>query len=516
MSALKDKEESWSVEEEIKAMEEAGIKIVQKIGSGTYGVVYEADIDGNLEAAKLVRPRQGKISYPSEFDIMARVINRYVLYTEGAFFPSTIKGVGTVITMPLGYDTSHGMSNEPYHKISFLRKFAEGLNCLHRCGVLHLDIKPVNIFLFDREIVVKNNRALEAEKTYFVPEPMIGDFGLSRTTRSIVEGEFIPAIIGTVSYRAPEHFNEYYDNEIDGANKFIYRGSTDVWSYGATIFTILNGKNIFPEEMRKNKYPREDVFNFLEKTFKDKVTKRKFLSSMIKDELAVDLLSLTLEWDYKKRITMSEVIAHPLFRDIITPLSTCKLLSPDWPLTPEKGTEPLIRDIVKYASSILIDGDFKNVTISVLFHAIDIIYRFGAYNDLNTLITQQFKIDLALVAVYIALKYKGYRITQERFLAQNKEILDRFERNKIKYEWSWKRLLEIEEDIYNNFSLIIYRRFLYDSAKSAKELAEFYQEYALKPENYYTFDPKPVDPLKFKNLDDPFFAHKTIKDFFNK
>lgn len=550
MSALKDKDGgnngSFTLAEEIAAMEATGIKIIRELGSGTYGIVYEADIDGSLEAIKLVRPRQGKISYPSEFDIMARVINKYVLYTEGAFFPSTINGIGTIITMPLAYDTAIGITTEPFYKRSFFRKLAEGINCLHRCGILHLDIKAANVLVFDNEITVKSDNPNVSDKTYQVPEPMIGDFGLSRTTRSVIEGEFIPAAIGTISYRAPEHFDGYTfeAEDVGGVNevgssaqdrtrdrgtvkneRFIYRGSSDVWGYGITVLTVLTGVKVFPIEVRNNGYQRDEVFDFLYQTFRDKSVRRRFLANIIYGEngkgikpkerdLVIDLLNRTLEWDYRKRITMAEVIDHPWFKGIITPISSCQLLAPEWPLTPKAGTETLIRDIVKYALSILIDGEFKSVGISVLFHVVDIIYRFGAYNDLDTLIDQQFKIDLAFVAISIGLKYKGYRITEESFIKRVKDILDRFNRGDFKYKWSWERLLEMEEAIYNNFSLIIYRRFLYDSATSVKDLIEYYQEYILKPENYYKFDPHPVDPLRFKNLEDPFFAYKTIKEFF--
>jgi len=89
---------------------------------------------------------------------------------------------------------------------------ARGLDYAHRQGVVHRDIKPMNILLSKEPCTVK-----------------IADFGLAvdmTATRLTTAGK----VLGTVAYMAPEQIRGKHD-EIDGR--------TDVYSLAVTLFELL-------------------------------------------------------------------------------------------------------------------------------------------------------------------------------------------------------------------------------------------------------------------------------------
>ncbi|HLY73585.1 MAG TPA: protein kinase [Planctomycetota bacterium] len=93
--------------------------------------------------------------------------------------------------------------------IRIVRQIASALECVHRTGVIHRDVKPGNI------ILEPGGR------------PLLGDFGLAIT------GEMSPAegeISGTPQYASPEQLRgELLDHR------------TDVYSLGATLYHLITG-----------------------------------------------------------------------------------------------------------------------------------------------------------------------------------------------------------------------------------------------------------------------------------
>ncbi|MGH9632782.1 MAG: protein kinase domain-containing protein, partial [Bryobacteraceae bacterium] len=101
--------------------------------------------------------------------------------------------------------------------VSIMAQVADGLLHAHQNGIVHRDVKPANI-------MVLNDGSVK-----------IMDFGIARVlrdcgTRLTQRGN----LVGTVSYMAPEHFQ---DAEIDER--------CDIFSYGVIYYELLTGQNPF-------------------------------------------------------------------------------------------------------------------------------------------------------------------------------------------------------------------------------------------------------------------------------
>src|SRR5690349_6052333 len=84
----------------------------------------------------------------------------------------------------------------------------DGLEAVHRAGVLHRDVKPHNVLLADDGRI------------------MLADFGVA-----VFRGEKDDIVLGSPGYVAPERVRE-------GASTV----QTDLWSFGATLYWMLEAK----------------------------------------------------------------------------------------------------------------------------------------------------------------------------------------------------------------------------------------------------------------------------------
>jgi serine/threonine-protein kinase len=96
-------------------------------------------------------------------------------------------------------------------KISIIQQIAEGIECVHKCGVLHRDIKPDNILITD-DITAK-----------------ITDFGVSHVSDSCLTMD--DEILGSPSYMAPESFSEMKKTD----------ERSDIFSIGVLSYEMLTG-----------------------------------------------------------------------------------------------------------------------------------------------------------------------------------------------------------------------------------------------------------------------------------
>lgn len=104
---------------------------------------------------------------------------------------------------------------KPARAVHILSETAEGLDEIHRAGLLHRDVKPANLLI--------------AQEDGRPERVLVTDFGIARPaddTSTLMEGGFV----GTLAYAAPERFE---DGPVDHR--------ADIYALGCTLFQMLTG-----------------------------------------------------------------------------------------------------------------------------------------------------------------------------------------------------------------------------------------------------------------------------------
>ncbi len=192
-------------------------KLIRQIGEGGYGVVWLAnDITNNTEVAVKIY----KDSIPC--DMVERARKEYAIGMS-LYHPNILPSYDfnhhegfLFIVMPYCSFGSIAKSVKiPEHTLwRIIKDIACGLEYLHNCGIIHLDIKPSNILLDSRGRYV------------------ISDFGLSHSAASLIYSYNKAITIGGIAYMSPERFA--FNKKIDT--------SSDIWSLGVAIYELVTGE----------------------------------------------------------------------------------------------------------------------------------------------------------------------------------------------------------------------------------------------------------------------------------
>ena len=103
--------------------------------------------------------------------------------------------------------------------VRITEKLSQGLDAAHERGVLHLNIKPSNV-LFDQN-----------------DEPFLSDFGQVRTSQASAT-DVLNEIDGAPAYSSPEQ----------ALGQFDLDHRSDLYAFGALVFTMLSGRVPYPDE----------------------------------------------------------------------------------------------------------------------------------------------------------------------------------------------------------------------------------------------------------------------------
>jgi len=197
---------------------------LEKVGEGTYGVVYRAqDSHGAIYALKTIRLEAEDEGIPStairEISLLKELqhpnIVRLcdVIHTERKltlvfeFLDQDLKKL---------LDSSDPPGLDPQTTKSFLLQLLRGITYCHLHRVLHRDLKPQNL-LINREGFLK-----------------LADFGLARAF-GIPVRSYTHEVV-TLWYRAPD--------VLMGSRK--YSTPVDIWSVGCIFAEMVNGRPLFP------------------------------------------------------------------------------------------------------------------------------------------------------------------------------------------------------------------------------------------------------------------------------
>ncbi len=206
-----------------------GFVSVRPLGSGGFADVflYEQDMPRRVVAVKVltvdaVNP-DARAQFTAEADVMARlsahpsVLTIYEAsissdgrpYLATEFCPESMGERYKQAPLPVGLVLDTGV------------RMAGALETAHRSGVLHRDIKPSNILITT------------------LGQPVLADFGIATALRPFEDEDQFVAM--SVPWSSPEVVTEATTGTVQ----------SEVWSLGATLYTLLAGRSPFAEPQRE-------------------------------------------------------------------------------------------------------------------------------------------------------------------------------------------------------------------------------------------------------------------------
>ncbi|XP_047688501.1 cyclin-dependent kinase 3 isoform X2 [Prionailurus viverrinus] len=280
---------------------------VEKIGEGTYGVVYKAKNKetGQLVALKKIRldlETEGvpstaireisllkELKHPNIVRLLDVVHSEKKLYLVFEFLSQDLKK----------YMDSTPASELPLHLVkSYLFQLLQGVSFCHSHRVIHRDLKPQNLLINE----------LGAIK--------LADFGLARAF-GVPLRTYTHEVV-TLWYRAPE---------ILLGSKF-YSTAVDVWSIGCIFAEMVTRRALFPGDSEIDQLfrifrtlgtPSEAIWPGVTQLpdYKGSFPKwtRKGLEEIVPglEPEGKDLLMQLLQYDPSQRISAKAALSHPYF-----------------------------------------------------------------------------------------------------------------------------------------------------------------------------------------------------------
>jgi len=278
---------------------------LQKIGEGTYGVVYKAKNreTGLFIALKKIRLENEDEGIPStairEISILKEMIHPTIVsLLDVVNYDNKLYLVFEFLDQDLKKYMDSVSSVASALVQSYTRQLLQGLTYCHQRRIVHRDLKPQNL-LIDKKGSLK-----------------IADFGLARAFCVPVR-QYTHEVI-TLWYRAPEIL----------LGSATYSIPVDMWSAGCIFAELLAKKPLFPGDseidqlfkiFRQMGTPTEDIWHGCTSLPDYKPSfpkwKKQELGKVFENShsASVDLLEKMLTYEPAQRISAREALNHPYF-----------------------------------------------------------------------------------------------------------------------------------------------------------------------------------------------------------
>lgn len=166
---------------------------------------------------------------------------------------------------------------QEFEAVSYFKQIIHGIGYLHQLNICHRDLKPENLLLdFNKNI-------------------KIADFGMAALE---IKEKLLETSCGSPHYASPEIV----------AGKNYHGAPSDIWSCGIILFALLTGHLPFDDE---------NIRKLLLK-----VQNGKFLMPPDLSLEAKDLITKMLQVNPADRVTIDEILQHPLLKKYPEPLTS--------------------------------------------------------------------------------------------------------------------------------------------------------------------------------------------------
>ncbi|XP_043568259.1 cyclin-dependent kinase 1 [Chiloscyllium plagiosum] len=283
---------------------------IEKIGEGTYGVVYKGrhKTTQQIVAMKKIRLESEEEGVPStairEISLLKELQHPNIVCLQDVLMQDARL---YLIFEFLSMDLKKYLDSLPSRQMmdqmlvkSYLYQITQGIAFCHSRRVLHRDLKPQNL-LIDSKGVIK-----------------LADFGLARAFG--VPVRVYTHEVVTLWYRAPE--------VLLGSAR--YSTPVDIWSIGTIFAEMATKRPLFHGDSEIDQLfrifrtlgtPNNEIWPEVEALpdYKNTFPKWKAGSlSQVKniDANGLDLLAKTLIYDPARRISAKEALRHPYFDDL--------------------------------------------------------------------------------------------------------------------------------------------------------------------------------------------------------
>ncbi|ORZ09115.1 kinase-like domain-containing protein [Lobosporangium transversale] len=281
---------------------------LNKVGEGTYGVVYRARDKKTNEVVALKRIRMERendglpISSLREIKLLKTLRHDNIVLVKDVVVGSDLDQIFLVMEY-CEHDMAALMDNvkKPYTPAEvkcLMYQLLKGIEYCHDHFVVHRDLKLSNLLLNSQGIL------------------KIADFGLARSF-GLPSRPMTPKVV-TLWYRAPELL--FGDSN--------YTTAVDMWSAGCIFGELLKHAPLLPGKVEKQQVdliiellgtPHEKIWQGFNKLPMSsiKLPEQRFNNLRNKfpniTDAARSLLSGLLTYDPKKRLSVKQALAHPYF-----------------------------------------------------------------------------------------------------------------------------------------------------------------------------------------------------------
>lgn len=288
-------------------------EVIQKLGSGAYGIVWKA---ADKKTRQTVALKKIFDAFQNSTD--AQRTFREIMFLQALNHDNIIRLLNVHkadndkdIYLVFDYMETdlHAVIRagilEEIHKQYIIYQLLKALKYIHSAELLHRDMKPSNLLL-NSECFVR-----------------VCDFGLARSVASLeqensMSGPNLTDYVATRWYRAPEI--------LLGSTK--YTKGVDMWSIGCILGELLGGKPMFPGSSTMNQLerivavtgrPSQEDIDSIKSPFAATMLEnlppmeQKHLSQLYPSASAeaLDLMRRLLQFNPNKRITAEESLKHP-------------------------------------------------------------------------------------------------------------------------------------------------------------------------------------------------------------